>query len=569
MKKIISISLAIILSVAFCFSYVPKSKAGSISRQDKRAQIDAKRIEMKNKINQIRNERKEKSRLSAKHISAVETWSGTHEVDSDVIIDDTSTLIIEPGTEVVFNGYYRIEIQGSLNANGTTDRPIEFYYAGHSAEWGGLYGELDSNVTLNYCNFTDSGLPLETFGSGSAQNCSFTTTWFDVWIEGTSNYQLSNCEFYGDHGINTFDDSTALITNNYFSNPAYSILTFQNSNATITENQFENCGVDSGLIIDIEDDSEIIMDGNIVECDDVNFIDLFVNSQAEIKNNIIDGTEASGAEAIYLYDDSSAIIRNNTISGCYNGIVVSSPNEVIIEDNSICNGHAGITIYGGEPVEISHNNISNNTAYAIFIGSSDNNVNINCNMIKNNNIDDYEFGGGIVKDSSAVVTVNYNDISGNVRYGINNLTEIDINATKNYWGSATGPTHASNPSGTGDAVTDNVTFSPWLDSSFLTPPLINSINLTEGQTIGGIYPIIVDASWVVHGLPLDDMTSVSFYIDGVLMATDTVAPYSFDWNTTVHASPHIVRVVATNVLGTTNERTVNVEVVNELPYTGK
>lgn len=32
----------------------------------------------------------------------------------------------------------------------------------------------------------------------------------------------------------------------------------------------------------------------------------------------------------------------------------------------------------------------------------------------------------------------------------------------NWWGDASGPEHGSNPSGTGDAVTDNITYEPWL-----------------------------------------------------------------------------------------------------------
>lgn len=36
-----------------------------------------------------------------------------------------------------------------------------------------------------------------------------------------------------------------------------------------------------------------------------------------------------------------------------------------------------------------------------------------------------------------------------------------VTATLNYWGSSTGPTHSSNPGGTGNVVSNNVVFSPW------------------------------------------------------------------------------------------------------------
>jgi len=41
--------------------------------------------------------------------------------------------------------------------------------------------------------------------------------------------------------------------------------------------------------------------------------------------------------------------------------------------------------------------------------------------------------------------------------------EYQVNATSNWWGSASGPYHlTTNPSGTGDNVTDNVLYTPWL-----------------------------------------------------------------------------------------------------------
>jgi hypothetical protein len=52
---------------------------------------------------------------------------------------------------------------------------------------------------------------------------------------------------------------------------------------------------------------------------------------------------------------------------------------------------------------------------------------------------------------------------GNTSYGLYNNSGNLVNAASSWWGSATGPYHATlNPSGAGDVVSDNVTFSPWL-----------------------------------------------------------------------------------------------------------
>ena len=52
----------------------------------------------------------------------------------------------------------------------------------------------------------------------------------------------------------------------------------------------------------------------------------------------------------------------------------------------------------------------------------------------------------------------------NREYGIKNSTTTPVNASANWWGDDSGPSNAANnPDGTGDQITDNVTFSPLND----------------------------------------------------------------------------------------------------------
>jgi hypothetical protein len=77
-------------------------------------------------------------------------------------------------------------------------------------------------------------------------------------------------------------------------------------------------------------------------------------------------------------------------------------------------------------------------------------------------------GSGVHVDSAVDATkvhVNLNNIVGNSGtgvYGVSNSGSGTLDAEGNWWGSATGPTHASNPGGTGDRVSDNVDFIPWI-----------------------------------------------------------------------------------------------------------
>ena len=57
-------------------------------------------------------------------------------------------------------------------------------------------------------------------------------------------------------------------------------------------------------------------------------------------------------------------------------------------------------------------------------------------------------------------------ITGNATAGVTNVsTSVDVDARDNWWGLATGPTHSSNPRGTGDKISVHVLYNPWLGQS--------------------------------------------------------------------------------------------------------
>ncbi|MBC7129170.1 MAG: hypothetical protein H5T45_05515, partial [Thermoplasmatales archaeon] len=81
---------------------------------------------------------------------------------------------------------------------------------------------------------------------------------------------------------------------------------------------------------------------------------------------------------------------------------------------------------------------------------------------------------------------NYNTICNNRWYGAVSDPYYDgtdyiyytVDARYNYWGYASGPTHSSNPGGTGDTISDNVDYSPWLGDEFQITPRTYHVNPT-------------------------------------------------------------------------------------------
>ncbi|GAI87150.1 unnamed protein product, partial [marine sediment metagenome] len=153
-----------------------------------------------------------------------------------------------------------------------------------------------------------------------------------------------------------------------------------------------------------------------------------VTGTSAISGNTISGYGM--AVAIFNGEGTSGLtISGNTISGCENGIRLGQYSPTTDGDMTT--------------VTVTQNTLTNNT---IGIRVND---------------------GANVKASN--FTIDDNNISGSTSYGLNNQhTTESVTAENNWWGDASGPTHSSNPLGTGDAVSDNVDFMPWLDATYPT-----------------------------------------------------------------------------------------------------
>jgi len=187
-----------------------------------------------------------------------------------------------------------------------------------------------------------------------------------------------------------------------------------------------------------------------------------------IRGNTITG---SGWEAIYT--DIDVTIESNTIvDASTHGIVAAGHVATGIEilDNTITDPvQKGINYWAGAGGIICGNTITGSGWEAIF---TDVGVTIKCNTVSNCYI-----GVNVYPPASDVI-VHYNSIYQN-SYGLLNYAEAQVDATLNWWGAASGPTHASNPSGTGDTVNDNVDFDPWLTAS---PPATVESTDSAGNT---------------------------------------------------------------------------------------
>ncbi|MDI6916343.1 MAG: NosD domain-containing protein, partial [Thermoplasmatales archaeon] len=170
---------------------------------------------------------------------------------------------------------------------------------------------------------------------------------------------------------------------------------------------------------------------------------------------------ANSGDGIYLSSSSHNTIDSSTI--CYNKIGLSlyygSSNDIITCSN-LSNNICGIDLISSQENTITNCFLSHNDQDGMGIASASDNVVSNCNVCSNG-------VRGFWIESSPDTNVYCCNIYNNTDYGIynyNSEVEYQVNATYNWWGSASGPYNPdTNPTGTGDNVTDNVVYDPWLE----------------------------------------------------------------------------------------------------------
>ena len=188
----------------------------------------------------------------------------------------------------------------------------------------------------------------------------------------------------------------------------------------------------------------------------------------------------------------NATIDSNKFSGHMNSsfFVVAPSSNIDVTSNELVAGMSERIVFGAVNTGTIIGNVSTGSTSSgtIRLFGGDSNVTINSNTLLNGmrgiRVDD-PFGIG----ANSGVVAHLNCIKGNTLAGL----QVDagghsgtLNAQNNWWGSSTGPTNASNPGGTGDAVIDPdgvVDFTPFLTSP-PGPPCPAAPN-TPGKATGG------------------------------------------------------------------------------------
>jgi uncharacterized repeat protein (TIGR01451 family) len=132
-------------------------------------------------------------------------------------------------------------------------------------------------------------------------------------------------------------------------------------------------------------------------------------------------------------------------------VVVS---DTLFSDNGNATGDYALYATSGSAITVTGSTFQNNAGYGLYVNGSQ--ANLTCSTVANNGND-----GIYLTGSSSFWTLS-SGIYGNAGLGLNNTTGSSVDATYNWWGDPSGPTHASNPGGSGEEVSDNVLYDHWL-----------------------------------------------------------------------------------------------------------
>lgn len=269
-------------------------------------------------------------------------------VIGDISVPTGQTLTIEPGVQVRFDGYYRIDVNGTLYAVGTKANRIAITSNSatpESNDWNRI--QIDSNgiVEFKYCDvsYGDYGIYLYSTSNNSVTDSNFSfNNGNSIFLDLASNNTISNNHITIGSRIYLWKSTYNNITNNNITNTWSGIYLVGSSNNNISNNivsdnqygiEFDNFGAGS-------------------------------NNNNIIADNIISNNGAYGlALEASSYNNT---IRNNTISN--NGgeglLVSGSSNNNTVTNNTISNNWYGIHVHLSSGNRICHNNIIYNLQQA-------------------------------------------------------------------------------------------------------------------------------------------------------------------------------------------------------------
>lgn len=315
-------------------------------------------------------------------VSGTWTQAGSpYLINGSIMVPNGSTLTIQPGVTINFQGPHKILVLGRILAVGTVADTIVFTATNTTTGWKGI--RFDNTPAANdtskiaYCRLQygkATGTPPEDNGGAL-----YIKNFAKVII---SNCRIANCTASYGGGIYS-ESSDLIIRNNKIANNMSSVSDgggiFCSGNPTITGNTISNntSNANAGGIY-CDSNGHLVLKNNIITNNNAFNVanntggGIYCNGgPSVISNNTISNNKASSGGGIYCSPYCIATISNNIVSGnsndgiyCHSSFNPSIINNTISNNKGvgiICNSNSG----NNEGPLISNNTITGSTASGI------------------------------------------------------------------------------------------------------------------------------------------------------------------------------------------------------------
>lgn len=269
-------------------------------------------------------------------------------VQGSVFIPQDSTLIIQPGVRVDFQGTYKFLVLGQLIAIGASSDTITFTATDTSNGWLGI--RFDNTPIISDTSkfiFCKLEYGKATNASPDDKGGAFYFDNFSKVIVSNSSINYCTSSALGGGTIYCANSSPKINNNNISFNSPYDggISCHFNSNPTISSNSITNntasANGGSGILCV---SSNPTITGNIIShntSSDCNGGGIWCNSSSPlIANNTISNNSSSQGGGIYCLNSSNPYIINNTLtnnSASYGGGIYCNNSQPILTNNTIVN----------------------------------------------------------------------------------------------------------------------------------------------------------------------------------------------------------------------------------------
>ena len=343
------------------------------------------------------------------------TANSPYSLDGPAAVNQGVTLTIEPGVTVNLNNYY-LQINGTLNAQGTSDSKIVFNADQQSWQPYSYQARLDLTAAGSESTLENAILPAITAIGTSTKVSKCTIPEIDIRAGSPT---ISDCSI----SKITISDGSPIIKNNDITGeftqwrgvPTISANTIHSKPWTRGGSPtFIGNILSDGIDADSAGGTIIIANNEITSTSNYNIIYVQGRLQVTISNNRITGNNnANGISVMGIL--SSATITQNQISNCNTAMDLEGTFAQVTK-NTLSDSNIGLSVVVGPPMAGASGEYAKTPQ-----------VNAQENTISNNTI-------GLQYTPYAGSSVVNNNIQDNTQYDLKLQSPNDLALPNNYWG---------------------------------------------------------------------------------------------------------------------------------------